>query len=169
MIGGGDWGEDRLVPDLARAQARGASLAVRSPLATRPWQHVLDCLAGYLLLGASLLAGRRDFACAWNFGPDAGDTCTVTQVLAGLAGHWPGLRWHTADTNGAHEAAALSLDSTRARALLGWRPAWPLDDALANTAAWYRHFVAERVVSSRGQLNEYVAAASDTSLRLANA
>lgn len=169
VIGGGDWGEDRLIPDLARARASGVPVGIRSPGATRPWQHVLDCLAGYLLLGANLLAGRAEFACAWNFGPDSNETRTVSQVLAGFEAHWPGLRWHASDTNGLHEATALSLDSTRARTLLGWRPAWPLDEALAKTASWYRQFLASGVVTSRGQLNEYIAAASNADLRLANA
>jgi CDP-glucose 4,6-dehydratase len=167
VIGGGDWGEDRLVPDLVRAQARGTSLVVRSPDATRPWQHVLDCLAGYLLLGANLLAGKSEFASAWNFGPDAGDTRSVSEVLAGLAAHWPGLRWHAGDITGPHESATLSLDSERARQHLGWRPAWPLDQALAKTASWYRRFLADGTLSSREQLNDYIAAASIPTPRLA--
>lgn len=169
VIGGGDWSEDRLIPDLVRAQANGASLGVRSPHATRPWQHVLDCLAGYLLLGANLLAAKREFARAWNFGPDPDDTRTVATVVGGLEAHWPGLRWHTNDGNGPHEAAALSLDSTRARTLLGWHPAWPLDRTLAMTASWYRQYLADGTVSSQRQLTEYVTAASNASLRMANA
>jgi CDP-glucose 4,6-dehydratase len=168
VIGGGDWSEDRLIPDLVRAQASRASLAVRSPSATRPWQHVLDCLAGYLLLGANLLEGRSEFACAWNFGPD-NDTRTVTEVLVGLEAHWPGLRWHASDANTVHEATALSLDSTRAQTLLGWRPEWPLNEALAKTASWYQQFLTNGVVTSRRQLNEYIATASHAVPRLSNA
>src|SRR5207248_8267280 len=84
VIGGGDWAEDRLIPDLVRAHSAGQSMAVRSPLATRPWQHVLECVNGYLQLGASLLDGRREFASAWNFGPDGADERTVRNVLTTL-------------------------------------------------------------------------------------
>ena len=145
------------------------ALLVRSPDATRPWQHVLDCLAGYLLLGANLLAGRREFARAWNFGPDANDTRTVAQVLAAFEAHWPGLRWHAAGMNGPHEANALSLDSTLALTLLGWHQKWSLDQALAKTAFWYRQFLANATIPSREQLTEYIAAVSNANLRLANA
>jgi CDP-glucose 4,6-dehydratase len=156
MIGGGDFSEDRLVPDLVRAQAGRTSLAVRSPLATRPWQHVLDCLAGYLQLGMGLLAGRRELARPWNFGPDAVDTRSVEQLLEAIAAHWPGLRWHPSEAQGPHEATALMLDSELARTKLGWRPAWTIDEALAKTAAWYRRFLADATVVSRAQLADYV-------------
>jgi len=169
VIGGGDWAEDRLIPDVARACASGTSLAVRSPSATRPWQHVLDCLAGYLQLGATLMAGRSEFACAWNFGPAAEDACTVAEVLTKFQSHWPGLRWHESSMNGPHEASTLTLDSTRARTLLGWRPVWTLDAALAATASWYRRFFETKFVASREQLDEYAAARRRPDLRLPNA
>jgi CDP-glucose 4,6-dehydratase len=159
VIGGGDWGEDRLVPDLVRAQSKGALLAVRSPDATRPWQHVLDCLAGYLLLGANLLAGKRDCACAWNLGPDPKNTRTVADVLTGIEVHWPGLQWRVDHSHGPHESRLLSLDSTRARSLLGWRTVWSLDEALAATATWHRRYLAGQEVSSREQLAQFLAAA----------
>jgi CDP-glucose 4,6-dehydratase len=167
VIGGGDWGEDRLIPDLVRAQASETTLAVRSPNATRPWQHVLDCLAGYLLLGANLLAGKREFGRAWNFGPNVDNTLTVTEMLAKLQAGWPGLRWYNDDSHGPRESSMLSLDSTRARTLLGWRPVWSIDEALAKTALWYRRFLENGAVSSREQLAEYVAAAQKAFPRLA--
>ncbi|MGH8555996.1 MAG: CDP-glucose 4,6-dehydratase, partial [Methylococcales bacterium] len=89
VIGGGDWLEDRLVPDLIRALTKNETLEIRSPGATRPWQHVLDSLSGYLLLGQKLLECRQDFAEAWNFGPDPESNRTVAEVLAGLSKHWP--------------------------------------------------------------------------------
>jgi CDP-glucose 4,6-dehydratase len=157
VIGGGDWGEDRLIPDLVRAQTRGASLAVRSPDALRPWQHVLDCLAGYLLLGSKLLAGDRDAASAWNFGPSAAEARAVSSVLAGLAEHWPDVRWHEAVEPGPRESAVLLLDSTRARTMLGWQPVWSLDHTLAATASWYREWLSTGRVSSPKQLDDYMA------------
>jgi CDP-glucose 4,6-dehydratase len=139
VIGGGDWSEDRLIPDAARAAAAGKSLLIRSPDATRPWQHVLDALHGYLLLAEGLLAGNSSFADAWNFGPDAADNIPVAAVLNQLQQHWPELAWHTAEHPDApHEASMLYLDSSKARHLLGWRPRQGLGEAIKLTADWYR-------------------------------
>ncbi|CAG2156470.1 CDP-glucose 4,6-dehydratase [compost metagenome] len=140
VIGGGDWSEDRLIPDAARAAARGAVLEIRSPQATRPWQHVLEALHGYLLLGARLLAGDAALATAFNFGPEARDNLPVARVLGGLQPHWPELQWAHCPPPGAapHEARNLYLDSSQAHTLLGWQSRWTLDEALAATARWYR-------------------------------
>jgi CDP-glucose 4,6-dehydratase len=167
VIGGGDWGEDRLIPDFVRARMSGVPLAVRSPGATRPWQHVLDCLAGYLVLGANLLSNRRDLAGAWNFGPDANDTRSVADVLTALQRVWPGLHSRNDVADRPHEAPLLSLDSTRARTLLGWRPAWSIDDALNATASWYRRFLEDGTVSSHEQLDAYIASAHGGATRVA--
>jgi CDP-glucose 4,6-dehydratase len=156
VVGGGDWAQDRLIPDIARAKAAGASLAIRAPDATRPWQHVLECLLGYLALGSRLLDSERAFADAWNFGPDDGTSVSVAQVLATLQRHWPGLRWQVDERHAPHEAAFLALDSTKARTLLGWRPVWSLEEALARTAAWYRDYLDGGRVTSRAQLLAYV-------------
>jgi CDP-glucose 4,6-dehydratase len=158
VIGGGDWARDRLIPDLARAHARGASLQVRFPGARRPWQHVLDCLAGYLQLGAHLLKGNVGAATAWNFGPDAGESHTVADLLEQLRDHWPRLRWHTSTASGHHEAQSLALDSTRARTLLGWNPRMNFKDTLAKTALWYRAYLDRGVVCTREQLGAYLKA-----------
>ncbi len=141
VIGGGDWAENRLIPDAARAAAAGSILDIRNPLATRPWQHVLEALRGYLLLGARLTAGEEELARAFNFGPEATDNLAVGAVLARLETHWPELRWaHRAEPGATapHEARNLHLDSALARGLLGWQPRWSLDQALAATAHWYR-------------------------------
>ncbi|WP_255371173.1 CDP-glucose 4,6-dehydratase [Cupriavidus sp. YR651] len=140
VIGGGDWSEDRLIPDAARAAAAGRTLEIRSPQATRPWQHVLEALHGYLLLGTRLLAGDTALATAFNFGPDARDNLPVASVLAGLQQHWPALQWAHCPPPGAapHEARNLYLDSAQARTVLGWQSRWTLDEALAATAHWYR-------------------------------
>lgn len=157
VIGGGDWSEGRLVPDIARAVAVGASLEIRNPSALRPWQHVLDCLGGYLLLGAGLLNGRCELADAWNFGPDPAGGATVADLLNKAKALWPPLRWHATDLPQPHEAGILSLDSAKARATLGWRPVWNLDVALARTVDWYRTFLESGRVDSAAQLKAFLA------------
>lgn len=160
VIGGGDWSEDRLIPDLVRASARGESVEIRSPNSTRPWQHVLESLTGYLQLGQCLLEGQRGFADAWNFGPDQAGNQTVATVLSKLTQSWSGLRWHLTDnTNQPHEAGLLQLDSTKARALLHWHPVWGLEEGLRQTASWYRAYLEKREVITRQQLADYVATA----------
>ncbi|KWR79436.1 CDP-glucose 4,6-dehydratase [Cupriavidus sp. IDO] len=159
VLGGGDWSEDRLIPDLVRASSRGETLEIRSPHATRPWQHVLDCLAGYLLLGQRLLEGDHSCAAAWNFGPAAQDNRSVEAVLAQMQGHWPALAWRVSDAPQPHEAKLLYLDSSLARSRLGWQPAWNLGQALAATAAWYRE-QADGGAPTRRQLDAYIADAA---------
>lgn len=138
VIGGGDWSADRLIPDAVRAVQQGHPLLVRHPDATRPWQHVLEPLHGYLLLAARLLAGDTVCADAYNFGPDASDNLPVRAVLDGLAASWPALAWQIDGTpQPVPEAALLYLDSSKARRELDWQVRWPLDSGLRHTAQWY--------------------------------
>lgn len=148
VIGGGDWNNDRLIPDAARAAAAGTPLIVRNPNATRPWQHVLDCLGGYLTVIAAMLDSSTELSEAYNFGPSVSDNLAVGTVLARLQEHWPELQvsMGTSDASAAHEAKYLYLDSSRAMRQLGWHPTWGVDVALARTALWYR-----QVQSSPGQ------------------
>lgn len=164
VIGGGDWSEDRLIPDLIRALESGRSLEVRSPDATRPWQHVLESLSGYLLLGQKLLAGEKACADAWNFGPALEGNRTVSEVLATLGLYWETLRWHTTALTQLHEANLLYLDSTKANSLLRWQPAWSLDTTLAKTVEWYRAWLEGGAIISRQQLADYVASARQANL-----
>jgi CDP-glucose 4,6-dehydratase len=137
VIGGGDWGEDRLIPDIVRAAVTGETLRLRHPGATRPWQHVLNPLSGYLLL-AQALYESPDHACAWNFGPDERDARTVEWLARRVSELWPGeLRWVADGGPHAHEAHRLRLDSSRARARLGWMPLLDMDRGLEATVAWY--------------------------------
>ncbi|MDQ3228887.1 MAG: CDP-glucose 4,6-dehydratase [Pseudomonadota bacterium] len=159
VVGGGDWSQDRLIPDLVRAAAAGDALEIRSPHATRPWQHVLESLSGYLLLGQRLLEGDRDAARSWNFGPDADGNRSVADILATLQAYWPELVWQVTREPQPHEATLLYLDSTLARARLGWKSVWAVNEALAATADWYRSHLATGHVQSRSQLAAYVAAA----------
>jgi CDP-glucose 4,6-dehydratase len=169
VIGGGDWSEDRLIPDLVRSVIAREPLVIRSPRATRSWQHVLDCLSGYLLLGHRLLAGDTSCADAWNFGPDGEGNSTVEQVLGDLARTWPQLRWQVASSPQPHEAGLLQLDSAKARKHLGWRPVWDLEKAIHHTANWYRQWLELGEVPSADQLDAYFSDAVTSDLAWATA
>lgn len=135
-IGGGDWAENRLVPDILRAFALGQSAVVRNPQAVRPWQHVLDPLAGYLRL-AECLCEDKTFAGPWNFGPDPGDCIAVGDLAVQLAALWPKrASWQAEKSHVPHEAELLRLDASMARERLQWRPKWPLMEALQRTVDW---------------------------------
>jgi CDP-glucose 4,6-dehydratase len=155
VIGGGDFSEDRLVPDVVRATMAGTPLEIRSPHAVRPWQHVLDSLHGYLKLGARMLAGDRSCGTAWNFGPEEREPRSVEAVLRGLRTTWPNLAWSTPEVAGPHEASALRLDSSKARAELGFRSTWDFSRTLAMTGAWYREYVEGGRVISIEQLDAF--------------
>ncbi|MBC7490414.1 MAG: CDP-glucose 4,6-dehydratase [Glaciimonas sp.] len=156
VIGGGDWSEDRLIPDLVRSVEAGKSLEIRSPNATRPWQHVLECLSGYLMLGQKLLEGNKTCADAWNFGPDREGNRQVKQVLAALKADWPSVEWNCSETPQPHEAQLLHLDSGKAREILSWRPVWSFDESVEATADWYRAWLDRKAVISLEQLHRYI-------------
>lgn len=143
VIGGGDWSEDRLIPDAMRAWRAEDELILRNPHATRPWQHVTDPLRGYLMLAQALVLDGARYATAWNFGPEINSVCDVEGVIERLAAqmrtHEYAARWRAQSNPGQpHEAARLELDCTHAREELGWRPRLGLDAALMLTADWYR-------------------------------
>jgi CDP-glucose 4,6-dehydratase len=137
VIGGGDWAADRLLPDFFRAADAGIALDVRHPEATRPWQHVLEPLAGYLMLAQRLAQQGEAFAGAWNFGPSADDARPVRWIVERLVAELPGARWQARPDGGPHEAHHLSLDSTKAQRQLGWRPRWHLARALDECIDWH--------------------------------
>ncbi len=159
VIGGGDWSEDRLIPDLIRAIETNQSLEIRSPISTRPWQHVLESLSGYLLLGQRLLEGDETFAEAWNFGPEPEGNRTVAEVLGKLNQHWGSIRWHITDKPQPHEASLLYLDSSKAHSKLHWQPVWSIDTTLAKTADWYQTWLEDKQTISHQQLTDYISAA----------
>lgn len=155
VIGGGDWCEDRLVPDLMRALAKGETLKVRSPNALRPWQHVLEPLSGYLQLGQKLLEGKKEFEGPWNFGPDSKDALTVSELLKRMNAKFEVVQ----DAANLHETTMLHLDSTKARTRLKWKPVLSMDEQLAMTSEWYKAFRERKAVITREQLETYTQAA----------
>ena len=137
VIGGGDWATDRLLPDFFRAHAQGQTAEVRHPDAIRPWQHVLEPLAGYLQLAERLAESGQALNGAWNFGPADDDARPVRWVLDYLTARVPNARWQSEAGLQVHEAHHLKLDSSKARSQLGWSPVWNLPSALDRTIEWH--------------------------------
>ena len=145
VIGGGDWAAERLVPDIMRAFSAGQPVIIRNPEAVRPWQHVLEPLAGYISLAERLCADGADFAEAWNFGPADSDAQPVSSLVTELARLWgDSASWQCwvpeGVTESIHEANLLRLDSSKARARLGWTPRWSFEQTLGRTVEWYKAF-----------------------------
>ncbi len=142
VIGGGDWAEDRLIPDCIRNLHQQQTILIRSPDAVRPWQHVLEPLGAYLVLARNLYLNGTRFSGAWNFGPDYGDARAVRWVVAALIKLWGNeAAWEIDEDPHPHEANILKLDCSKAKTLLNWKPNWNLEQALEKTAAWYKaHF-----------------------------
>lgn len=163
VIGGGDWSEDRLVPDLIRAASTGSVLHIRNPNAIRPWQHVLEPLSGYLRLGQCLLAGDPVEG-PWNFGPSPDATLPVQALVSQMQTQWPGL--HSAHQPGPHphEASALQLDCSKAAKALGWHAVWPAEDTLRHTIMWYRAYYEKNQLNSMQNLQDYIDAARTAGL-----
>jgi CDP-glucose 4,6-dehydratase len=162
VIGGGDWGEDRLIPDIVRAALAGEPISIRNPQAVRPWQHVLNPLSGYLQLAQALVAAPET-AGGWNFGPSTADARPVSWVAERFGELWPGdVRWTVDSAPQPHEAQFLALDSTKAREQLGWAPVCGLDEALESIVAWYtaraagrdmRHVTLTQIAALGGDLS----------------
>jgi CDP-glucose 4,6-dehydratase len=158
VIGGGDWAEDRLLPDLMRAAFSGQPAGIRNPESTRPWQYVLDVLAGYLDIGARLIGGDSAAAEAWNLGPSAMAGVRVQDLIDAAQAQIPQLRIDVRpDDNSHYESALLQLDSSKAMDRLGWRPRWE-GEMIERTIAWYRAFYERGRVISGEQLDAYTAA-----------
>ena len=137
VIGGGDWASDRLIPDFLRALDAGATLKIRSPESTRPWQHVLEPLSGYLTLAERLYTEGMSFAEGWNFGPTDEDARPVRWVVERMAEMREDVSWECDETSQPHEANYLKLDSSKAHLRLGWQPRWRLQTALQKTLTWH--------------------------------
>ena len=173
VIGGGDYAADRILPDCVWAQVAGEPLILRNPGATRPWQHVLECLSGYLSVGQHLFATpqARDLL-NLNFGPDPESERSVEEVVAAFFETWPG-RWEARpDPNALPEATRLTLSHQKASNLLGWRPVWDFQQAIHATAVWYRARHTEKnsdmLAFTRAQIMEYAAQSRDAGLPWTN-
>ena len=145
VIGGGDWSDDRLIPDALKAFNKKVALRVRNPLAKRPWQHVLEPLSGYLVLAQALYNEGMAYAEPWNFGPRDEDTLSVQKVIEHLIQRSPaGAKWEQDHQDQPHEAHSLKLDCSKAEQLLGWRPRWSLEMAIQHIADWQNAFVSKQ-------------------------
>ncbi len=165
MIGGGDWGKDRIITDMMEAVSQGKKLYIRNPDATRPWQHVLEPLSGYLLLGQKLLEGKKEFAEAWNFGPNDDGAISVVQMVQKMQKIWDKIDYRVdQDKNNPHEAGLLKLDCSKARIKLNWKNIWSSDTTFVKITKWYQRYYENQQVITENQLKEYVADASKAGL-----
>jgi len=169
VIGGGDWAEDRLIPDCVRFLLQDRAIGIRSPQAIRPWQHVLEPLSGYLWLGALLWDHPADYSGPWNFGPADSDHLSVEKVVSAFIECWGSGAWEDLSTehNSLHEAATLRLCCDKARTFLRWRSVLPIEECLRMTADWYRTYYSrsrpDMYTVCRDQIRRYsrLAAAKD--------
>lgn len=159
VIGGGDWSPERLVPDVLHCWQRNQPVALRYPNATRPWQHVLEPLHGYLILAEAMFNDGDAAASAWNFSPDTEGVASVGEIVQHLAGLWPtAATWMIEEQAQPHEAGLLALDSSKARQRLGWRPRWSLQEALARTVQWHQAWQSSQDMQAftRSQITEFL-------------
>lgn len=170
VIGGGDWALDRIVPDCVRALQRGGSIPVRNRVATRPWQHVLEPLSGYLQLGASIHSASlnsqpsalNSLCSGFNFGPALTSNRTVAELVQEVLKHWPGHWEDKTDAHAVHEAKLLNLATDKAFHFLKWQPVWDFEQTIAKTASWYHqtHDGADAGNITRDDIATYVTAAT---------
>jgi CDP-glucose 4,6-dehydratase len=165
VIGGGDWAPERIVPDAVRALSAGEDLIVRNPASTRPWQHVLEPLSGYLSLAARMLSDTSvtEWSGAWNFGPLATEEASVAELATSLVSEWGSGRWRPAGATGRDvEAKTLRLSIDKAVARLGWAPTWGFDQTVSRTVDWYRSYYRSPSGSMRTRSLDDIAAYEET-------
>lgn len=157
VIGGGDWAVDRLLPDIVKAASKGESVEIRSPYSTRPWQHVLEPLSGYLLLGQQLLEGKQDFADAWNFGPIDSEILSVKSVVEISQKSWDSVNIKMLNLEKKlHEANMLKLDCSKASTSLDWKPVWNSKTAIQMTIKWYKNYYLNNRCNTENDLNCFI-------------
>ena len=165
VIGGGDWSTDRLISDIVKATALDKKAGIRNPLATRPWQHVLDPLSGYLTLAWRLLEGKKEFAEGWNFGPELNSNVNVESLIRKARKYWPKIEYQlTSDQHNFHEANLLMLDCSKAAKRLHWKSVWNFDLTVEKTIQWYRSFYESNELNTDKDLLDYVQSAQSQSI-----
>lgn len=167
VIGGGDWSLDRLIPDITKGANNSISTPIRNPYQIRPWQHVLESLRGYLVLGSALLQEKKECASSFNFGPRIADHLPVQEVLKLSQKHWDKIQYHIhSDTLSLAETHALRLDSTKAHFVLGWNPIWDINTAIKKTILWYKSFYENNNILSQENILEYMQVCKDQGVSL---
>ncbi|WP_303852228.1 CDP-glucose 4,6-dehydratase [Seleniivibrio woodruffii] len=157
VIGGGDWAQDRLITDIMIAASRGETVKIRNPYATRPWQHVLEPLSGYLNIGQMLLEGKKEFSEGWNFGPTDEGNITVGEVVKKIKESWDKLDYEIEKSdNNPHEAKFLKLDCSKAAYMLKWKNVWNFTNTFKVTVEWYKEFYTNNDILTYRQLNKYI-------------
>lgn len=150
VIGGGDWSDDRLIPDILKAFEKNEPVIVRNPMSTRPWQHVLEPLSGYLVLAQHLYEDGSTYAEGWNFGPKDEDCKPVSWILDKMVTKWgKGASWELDKNNNPHEAGYLKLDCSKAAMQLNWRPKWNLEDTLESIINWHQHYLSGKNIKEQ--------------------
>ncbi|MCT7492517.1 CDP-glucose 4,6-dehydratase [Aliarcobacter cryaerophilus] len=158
VIGGGDWAKDRLITDIMLSVSQGKKVSIRNPKATRPWEHVLEPLSGYLHIGQKLLEEKVEFAEAWNFGPSDEGSITVEEVVKNVKKHWDKIDYEiNRDPNQLHEANLLKLDCSKAHILLKWKDVWDSNTTFEKTVKWYKAYYEEdkRILTAQ-DLESYI-------------
>lgn len=157
VIGGGDWAKDRLMTDIVLSTVQNKKIAIRNPNSTRPWQHVLEPLSGYLQIGQKLLEGKVEFADRWNFGPNESHSITVKEVVDKMKKYWNKINYEINTTeNQLHEANLLKLDCSKSHIKLRWREVWDIDMALEKTLTWYKSYYENGIIETKENLELYI-------------
>lgn len=165
VIGGGDWAEDRLFPDIMKAAGENRKVTIRNPKATRPWQHIFEPLSGYLRLGQKLLEGKREFAEGWNFGPEDESNICVEDMALRVKAEWASVEYEMrSEQDNPYEAVLLKLDCSKAHARLKWRPVWDIKKTVEATTRWYKEFYEKGKINSLADLKEYILDAGNKKL-----
>ncbi|WP_086234146.1 CDP-glucose 4,6-dehydratase [Campylobacter devanensis] len=158
VIGGGDWAKDRLMSDIMISVSQGKKVSIRNPNATRPWQHVLEPLSGYLHIGQKLLEEKVEFSGAWNFGPSDEGSITVEEVVKNVKKHWDKIDYQiNQDPNQPHEANLLKLDCSKAHILLKWQDVWDSQTTFEKSVKWYKAYYENNQILTSDDLESYIA------------
>jgi CDP-glucose 4,6-dehydratase len=158
VIGGGDWASDRLIPDILRSFEKNKPVVIRNPKATRPWQHVLEPLSGYLILAEKLYKNQDKYAGGWNFGPNEKDVKPVDWILDEMILKWPNSSWELDKKSNSHESRFLKLDILKAESKLGWKPVWGLSHTLKKIIYWHKAWLDKKDMQSvcLAEIEEYM-------------